>query len=91
MLTMNAGQTRRVSGVALNMHRKGHTMKTLARIVGVAGVLLALLGVIGRGMGLRAIHCIVGGFYTPKSFLLLGMLGVVIGTWLAVAFDAEKK
>ena len=65
-------------------------MKALARIVGVMGVLVALVGVIGRGIGLKTVH-MLGGGYAPRSLFLLGMLCVVIGTWLAVAFDVEKK
>lgn len=61
-------------------------MKQIARIVGITGILVALIGIIGRGIGFTKI-IMADGPHAPSTFVILGILGVSIGIWLAVAFD----
>lgn len=67
---------------------KGATMKKASRIVGITGILVALIGIIGRGVGFRTIIMADGG-HSPMTFVILGILGVCIGIWLAVAFELQ--
>ena len=61
-------------------------MKTASRIVGITSILVAAIGIIGRGVGFKKIIMADGG-HPPMSFVYLGILGLCISIWLAVAFD----
>ena len=61
-------------------------MKKVAHIVGITGILVALIGIIGRGLGFKRI-IMADGPHAPVTFVILGILGLCIAIWLAVAFD----
>ena len=65
-------------------------MKQASRIVGSTGALIALIGVIAQGLKYPAIRMIDGG-HSPRAFVILGILGLCFGIWLAVAFPAQDK
>lgn len=65
-------------------------MKKASRIVGITGILVAAIGIIGRGLGYRKIIMVDGG-HAPMTFIVLGILAVCIGIWLAVAFELQRK
>ncbi len=68
----------------------GSPMKSIARIVGITSLLVAAIGIVGRGVGFRKI-VMADGPHAPMTFVLLGLLGLAIAIWLAVAFDEEQK
>jgi hypothetical protein len=65
-------------------------MKAVARVVGVIGMLLALIGVLGRMMHLRTLE-MLGSEHLPGTYLVVGIVVLQIAIWLAVAFEPPKK
>lgn len=64
-------------------------MKAISWIAGIVGVIIALVGVIGWLGGAETIHIL--GKHHRSTFLIGGILFVVIGIWLAVLGLQEKK
>jgi len=64
-------------------------MKAVSWVAGVLGIIVALVGVIGRLRGAQSINFLGG--HVPTSFLIFGILLVVIGIWLAVLGPQENK
>ena len=65
-------------------------MKKMAHIVGITSILVALIGVIGRGLGFKNI-IMMDGPHSPVTFVILGILGMCVAIWLAVAFEEPNK
>lgn len=65
-------------------------MKEIAHIVGITSILIALIGFIGRGLGFTKI-IMMDGAHSPMTFVILGILGMCIAIWLAVAFEDQDK
>jgi len=64
-------------------------MKAVSWVAGMLGIIFALVGVIGRLRGAQAINIL--GAHAPLTFLIVGILFVVIGVWLAVLGSQAKK
>jgi hypothetical protein len=60
-------------------------MKKASRVVGITGIAVALIGIVGRGLGLETIY-MADGPHSPMTFVELGILGVAVAIWLAVSF-----
>ena len=70
--------------------RKGEVaMKAVSWVAGVLGIIVALVGVVGRLRGAQSIN-VLGG-HVPASFLIFGILLVVIGIWLALLGRQANK
>ena len=65
-------------------------MKKMAHIVGITSILVALIGIVGRGLGFKKI-IMMDGPHSPATFVILGILGMCISIWLAVAFEEQDK
>ncbi|MEI8243592.1 MAG: hypothetical protein WCI17_10025 [bacterium] len=64
-------------------------MKKASRVVGITGIAVALIGIIGRMLGLETIY-MADGPHSPITFVELGILGVAVAIWLAVAFGQPR-
>jgi hypothetical protein len=64
-------------------------MKQVSRIVGITSILVAAFGIIGRGLGFRTIS-MADGPHAPITFVILGVFGLGIAVWLAVAFEEKR-
>jgi len=64
-------------------------MKAISWVAGIVGIIVALVGVVGRLSGAQSINVL--GAHAPATFLNVGILFMVIGIWLAVLGLQEKK
>ncbi len=64
-------------------------MKAIAWVAGTLGIIVALFGVIDRLVGAGTIK--IMGSHHPSTFLIVGILFVAIGIWLAVLGLQAKK
>lgn len=64
-------------------------MKAVAWVAGIFGIIIALVGVIDRLRETTTISIL--GEHEPSTFLILGILFLVIGLWLAVLELQAKK
>ena len=64
-------------------------MKILSWLAGILGSIVALVGIIGKLSGAETINVL--GEHAPSTFLILGILCVVIGIWFAVLGLQAKK
>ena len=65
-------------------------MKQVSHILGITSILVALIGIIGRALGFRRL-IMADGPHSPATFVILGILGLCISIWLAVAFDEPGR
>ena len=64
-------------------------MKAVSWVAGILGIIVALVGVIDKLGGAGTINIL--GEHAPSTFVIVGILFVVIGTWLAVLGLHLKK
>ena len=64
-------------------------MKVLSWLAGILGIIIALVGIIGKLGGAVTINVL--GDHAPSTFLILGILCVVVGIWFAVLGLQTKK
>lgn len=64
-------------------------MKAVSWIAGILGIIVALVGVIVKLGGAGTINIL--GEHAPSTFLIVGILFVVIGIWLAALGLQAKK
>lgn len=64
-------------------------MKAVSWIAGILGIIVTLVGVIEK-LGVAGPINIMGE-HAPLTFLIVGILFVVIGIWLAVLGPQAKK
>ena len=64
-------------------------MKTVSWVAGILGIIFALVGAIYRLLGAGNIAIL--SEHAPSTFLIVGILLVVIGIWLAVMDLQAKK
>ena len=64
-------------------------MKTVSWIAGLLGIIVALVGVFFKVSGAVTVNIL--GRHAPSTFLILGILLLVFGVWVAVLGLGEKK
>jgi len=64
-------------------------MKVVSWVAGILGIIVALVGVINKLGGAGTINIL--GEHFSSTFLIVGILFVVIGIWLAVLGLQAKK
>lgn len=64
-------------------------MKTVSWIAGLLGIIVALVGIFIKVSGANVLNVV--GRHAPSSFLIMGILLLVFGIWVAVLGLEGKK